>query len=96
MGVAALARTGHTGPRLRHLFFAVRTMEVQRGSSIAQRTTSTGAAVLAYHAIADSCDDPVLRRYSVPAAEFARQLDYLAAKGWSFVDSATILKRRGG
>jgi peptidoglycan/xylan/chitin deacetylase (PgdA/CDA1 family) len=41
--------------------------------------------VLVYHAIADLAGDPVLERYSVPPGRFAEQLDYLGAKGWSFI-----------
>jgi peptidoglycan/xylan/chitin deacetylase (PgdA/CDA1 family)/GT2 family glycosyltransferase len=41
--------------------------------------------VLCYHAIADLSDDPVMAEYGVPPAEFARQLDALAAKGFAFV-----------
>jgi peptidoglycan/xylan/chitin deacetylase (PgdA/CDA1 family) len=47
--------------------------------------------VLAYHAIADHREDPVLRRYSVPRARFAAQLDALRAAGWTFVDADAVI-----
>ncbi|MGN6167554.1 MAG: polysaccharide deacetylase family protein, partial [Solirubrobacteraceae bacterium] len=67
----------------------------------AQRITrwrgSTGTAVvLAYHAIADRPGDPILRRYSVPAARFARQLDTLASAGWTFVDASALIGALAG
>jgi peptidoglycan/xylan/chitin deacetylase (PgdA/CDA1 family) len=96
-GVAALARSGHTGKRLRDLFFLVRTMERLRGLHKAKRAHSTGeAVVLAYHAIAEHSKDPVLRRYSVPPARFVRQLDSLASAGWTFVDATTLLSALAG
>lgn len=42
--------------------------------------------ILAYHAIADLREDPVLAEYGVPPELFAAQLDHLAAHGWEFVD----------
>jgi peptidoglycan/xylan/chitin deacetylase (PgdA/CDA1 family) len=42
--------------------------------------------ILAYHAIADLRDDPVLSEYGVAPALFAAQLDSLAGHGWEFVD----------
>lgn len=47
--------------------------------------------ILAYHAIADLRDDPVLAEYAVPPALFAAQLDALAAHGWTFVDLDAVL-----
>jgi glycosyltransferase involved in cell wall biosynthesis/peptidoglycan/xylan/chitin deacetylase (PgdA/CDA1 family) len=41
--------------------------------------------VLCYHAIRDQSDDPVLAPYGVPPDEFTRQLDSLAARGFTFV-----------
>lgn len=96
-GVAALARTGHTGKRLRRLFFSVRTMEHLRGARLTRAANSTGrAVVLAYHAIADLGHDPVLSRYGVPAARFAAQLDALASQGWTFVDLNAVLGALAG
>jgi peptidoglycan/xylan/chitin deacetylase (PgdA/CDA1 family) len=42
--------------------------------------------ILAYHAIADLRDDPVLAEYGVSPRLFAAQLDGLADHGWEFVD----------
>jgi peptidoglycan/xylan/chitin deacetylase (PgdA/CDA1 family) len=47
--------------------------------------------VLAYHAIADLSDDPVLATYSVPPPLFEAQLDALSRAGWTFIDAETFL-----
>lgn len=47
--------------------------------------------ILAYHAIADLRDDPVLAEYGVGPELFAAQLDDLAAHGWEFVDLGAVL-----
>jgi peptidoglycan/xylan/chitin deacetylase (PgdA/CDA1 family) len=41
--------------------------------------------ILAYHAIADLREDPVLAEYGVSPQLFAAQIDGLAAHGWEFV-----------
>jgi peptidoglycan/xylan/chitin deacetylase (PgdA/CDA1 family) len=46
---------------------------------------------LAYHAIADHRDDPLLARWSVRPEAFAAQLDSFAAGGWTFVDLDLVL-----
>jgi len=56
--------------------------------------TATGRSrlrILAYHAIADLRDDPVLAEYGVAPELFAAQLDGLAAHGWEFVDLDSAL-----
>jgi peptidoglycan/xylan/chitin deacetylase (PgdA/CDA1 family) len=96
-GVAALARTGHLGPRLRTLFFAVRSMERLRGLRLARQATFTGRAVtLAYHGIANLSHDPILARYTVAPQRFAAQLDWLLARGWKFVALDTVLDALAG
>jgi glycosyltransferase involved in cell wall biosynthesis/peptidoglycan/xylan/chitin deacetylase (PgdA/CDA1 family) len=95
--VVALVRSGHRGPHVRNLFFAVRTMEYLRGARQAREANSTGeAVVLAYHAIADLRDDAVLGEFGVPAARFAEQLDALARDGWAFVDLDAVLRALDG
>ena len=47
--------------------------------------------ILAYHAIADLRDDPVLSEYGVSPWLFGAQLDGLAAHGWEFVDLDAVL-----
>lgn len=47
--------------------------------------------VLAYHAIADLRGDPVLAKWSVAPQLFGRQLDAIAAAGWSFVSLGAVL-----
>jgi peptidoglycan/xylan/chitin deacetylase (PgdA/CDA1 family) len=46
---------------------------------------------LAYHAIADHRDDPVLDRWSVRPEAFAVQLEAFASAGWRFVDLDFVL-----
>jgi peptidoglycan/xylan/chitin deacetylase (PgdA/CDA1 family) len=52
--------------------------------------------ILAYHAIADMHDDPVLAEYAVPPELFAAHLDTLIGRGWSFVDLDTALAALAG
>jgi len=94
--VAALARSGRQGERLRRLFFAMRTLEYRRGARAARSELSTGRTlVLAYHAIGDLGDDP-LREYAVPPAQLAEQLDDLRRRGWTFIDLETFLRALRG
>jgi len=95
--VCALVRSGRQWAWLRRLFFNLRTMEHLRGARVTRAALSTGrAVVLAYHAISDLGDDPILRPYGVPPARFAAQLDELAARGWSFVDLQAVLDAIAG
>jgi peptidoglycan/xylan/chitin deacetylase (PgdA/CDA1 family) len=55
-----------------------------------------GLRILAYHAIADLRDDPVLAEYGVPPELFARQLDHLGERGWSFVGLDAVLPALAG
>ncbi len=52
--------------------------------------------ILAYHAIADLREDPVLSEYGVPPSLFAAQLDDLVAHGWDFVDLDAVLTALAG
>jgi peptidoglycan/xylan/chitin deacetylase (PgdA/CDA1 family) len=52
--------------------------------------------ILAYHAIADLHDDPVLSEYGVAPDLFSAQLDALAAHGWTFVDLDAVLAALAG
>jgi peptidoglycan/xylan/chitin deacetylase (PgdA/CDA1 family) len=52
--------------------------------------------ILAYHAIADLSDDPVLAEYGVPPRLFAAQLDALIGAGWNFVDLDAALAALAG
>lgn len=53
-------------------------------------------SVLAYHAIDDLDEDPVLARYSVPPARFVEQIDYLRERGWAFVSLDQVLAALDG
>ncbi len=52
--------------------------------------------ILAYHAIADLSEDPVLAEYGVPPRLFEAQLDVLLEGGWSFVDLDAVLAALSG
>jgi glycosyltransferase involved in cell wall biosynthesis/peptidoglycan/xylan/chitin deacetylase (PgdA/CDA1 family) len=94
---ASRVRRGHLDTRTYRLFFAVQTMEYLRGSRQAVRGQRSGSVVvLAYHAIADLTDDPVLADYGVPPARLAAQLDALARHGRSFVGLDTLLRALDG
>jgi GT2 family glycosyltransferase/peptidoglycan/xylan/chitin deacetylase (PgdA/CDA1 family) len=91
-GAGALVRSRLNTPRLRRLFFAVRTLEYQRGRRAAQRSTASGSAlVLAYHSLSDLRGDPVLAQYGIAPETFAAQLDMFAARGHRFVDLDLLL-----
>lgn len=46
--------------------------------------------VLCYHAIEDQSDDPVLASYGVSPAQFAKQLDSLVDRGFSFITPSQL------
>ena len=52
--------------------------------------------ILAYHAIADLGDDPVIAEYAVSPRRFTEHLDMLAAGGWTFVDLEAVLGALAG
>jgi GT2 family glycosyltransferase/peptidoglycan/xylan/chitin deacetylase (PgdA/CDA1 family) len=86
-GACALVRSRLNTPRLRRLYFAVRTLEYLRGRRAAERQTAGGSAVvLAYHSLADLRRDPVLAEYGIEPKTFAAQLDMLVERGHRFVD----------
>jgi len=89
----ALVRSGRQGAWVRRLFFGLRTMEHLRGVRQARRAFAgeDSVAVLAYHAVSDLGEDPVLAEYGVPAERLAEQLDGLAARGWNFVGLDAVL-----
>jgi GT2 family glycosyltransferase/peptidoglycan/xylan/chitin deacetylase (PgdA/CDA1 family) len=91
-GACVLVRSRLNTPRLRRLFFAVRTLEYLRGRGAAERQTAGGSAVvLAYHSLSDLSRDPVLGEYGIDPEAFAAQLDMLAARGHRFVDVDLLL-----
>jgi GT2 family glycosyltransferase/peptidoglycan/xylan/chitin deacetylase (PgdA/CDA1 family) len=85
---AAIVRSGRTGARARRVFFAVRTLEYQRGRQAAK---AGSALVLAYHALSDLSADPVLGEYGITGEKLAAQLDMLAARGHRFVGLDAVL-----
>jgi peptidoglycan/xylan/chitin deacetylase (PgdA/CDA1 family) len=58
---------------------------------VARSQGSPRLSVLAYHAIDDLGEDPVLARYSVPPARFAEHLDHLQERDWNFVSLDQVL-----
>lgn len=96
----AVVRSGLNTPRLRRLFFAVRTLEYQRGWRLAasEGKPSGGgeAIVLAYHSLSDLSGDRVLEQYGITGEALAAQLDHLAARGHEFVDLDLLLAALDG
>jgi GT2 family glycosyltransferase len=92
LGAAAIVRSRRNTPRLRRLFFAVRSLEYLRGKREAEARTSSGeAVVLAYHSLSDLRGDKVLSQYGIAPEALAEQLDSLAARGHRFVDLDLLL-----
>jgi GT2 family glycosyltransferase/peptidoglycan/xylan/chitin deacetylase (PgdA/CDA1 family) len=92
LGAAAIVRSRRNTPRLRRLYFAVRTLEYLRGKREAEAGTSSGeAVVLAYHSLADLSGDRVLAEYGIAPRALAEQLDALASRGHRFVDLDLLL-----
>jgi GT2 family glycosyltransferase/peptidoglycan/xylan/chitin deacetylase (PgdA/CDA1 family) len=89
---AAIVSSGRNTPRVRRLFFSVRTLEYLRGRRAARRGSTGGTAlVLAYHAISDLSADPVLAEYGIAGETLAAQLDMLSERGHRFVELDSIL-----
>jgi GT2 family glycosyltransferase/peptidoglycan/xylan/chitin deacetylase (PgdA/CDA1 family) len=91
----AVVRSGRNTPRLRRLFFSIRTLEYLRGRREAGDEQGE-ASVLAYHSLSDLSSDPVLAEYGVTAEALARQLDELAARGRRFIDLDLLLAALDG
>ena len=94
----ALVRSGRNTPRLRRLFFAVRTLEYQRGrrAARAQRRRRAPAVVLAYHSLSDLSGDPSSPSTGSTAGDARRAARQLAARGHSFVDLDLLLAALDG
>jgi peptidoglycan/xylan/chitin deacetylase (PgdA/CDA1 family)/GT2 family glycosyltransferase len=93
----ALARRSDPGRYGRTLFFDVQAMEQLRGARMARRALARPqAVVLAYHAISDLRDDPVLGEYGLPPERLAMQLDMLRRRGWRFVGLDELLQTLAG
>lgn len=92
-----LAKKSDLGPYGRTLFFDVQAMEQLRGAREARRAFARPqAVVLAYHAVSDLRDDPVLSEYGLPRERLAKQLDMLRRRGWRFVGLDELLQALAG
>jgi GT2 family glycosyltransferase/peptidoglycan/xylan/chitin deacetylase (PgdA/CDA1 family) len=97
LGAAAIVRSGRNTPRLRRLFFAVRSLEYLRGMREAERSAGRAeAVVLAYHSLSDLGRDGVLAQYGIAPAALAEQLDDLTGRGYRFVDLDLLLAALDG
>jgi GT2 family glycosyltransferase/peptidoglycan/xylan/chitin deacetylase (PgdA/CDA1 family) len=97
--VVGLVRSGRRDSLTRRLFFGLRTMEHRRGARAARHESEREvgrAVVLAYHAISDLGDDPVLAEYGVPPRQLAAHLDALSRSGWAFVGLDQLLAALDG
>jgi GT2 family glycosyltransferase/peptidoglycan/xylan/chitin deacetylase (PgdA/CDA1 family) len=96
----AVVRSRRNTPRLRRIFFAVRTLEYQRGWAEAapdRGSSEAGEAiVLAYHSLSDLSGDRVLEEYGISPDVLAEQLDDLAARGHRFIDLNLLLEALAG
>jgi glycosyltransferase involved in cell wall biosynthesis len=92
--VARRVRRGHMDRLTERLFHVVRTTEYRRGSRQARPSLRPSAPiiVLAYHAIADLRDDPMLSEYGIPPREFADQLDAILRDGRHFITLEAFLR----
>ena len=70
--------------------FCTRGVRSVRGARRALATPAT--VVLALHAIVDLSDDPAISDYGIPRERFAKLLDSLTRRGWSFVDLDQFLR----
>jgi GT2 family glycosyltransferase/peptidoglycan/xylan/chitin deacetylase (PgdA/CDA1 family) len=96
-GAAALVDSGRNTPRLRRLFFAVRSLEYLRGTRESERAQGGAkAVVLAYHSLSDLSGDAVLAQYGISPQALAEQLDSLASRGHRFVDLDLLLAALDG
>ena len=90
-------RSGRLDFSTYRLFFGLQTMEYHRGLRQARRKLRVGhAVVVAFHAIADLGDDPLLAEYGVPRDRFAEHLDELAHHGRRFVSLEAVLRALDG
>ena len=89
---SALVRRGARGRLAHGLFYGLYRVERVRGARTAMRERSRARVlVLAYHAVADLSDDPVLWDYGVPPRRLAAQLDALARRGYAFVSLEDVI-----
>jgi len=90
--VSALVRSGRSGRAVSELFYALYRVERVRGARAARRALARARVlVLAYHAVTDLSNDPVLSEYGVTPEGLARQLDTLTASGRHFVSLERLI-----
>jgi peptidoglycan/xylan/chitin deacetylase (PgdA/CDA1 family)/glycosyltransferase involved in cell wall biosynthesis len=90
--VLTLVERGAQSAAAARLFFELRSMEYWRGVSEAGgMPRPRPLRVLAYHAIKDLAEAPVVESYAVPPELFCRQLDLLRRAGFQFVSADEFL-----
>lgn len=90
-------RGGRDTPRLRRLFFGLRTTEHLRGERRTRAALATGSfRTLAYHAIEKAPADDPAGRWSVAPARFGSHLRALRRCGFRFVSLTEISKALRG
>ncbi len=93
-----LVRSGQPSDRRIRFFYQIWAMQYWRGVSEAGGIPPRRPVrVLAYHAIQDLKDAPVIAPYCVPPSQFRRQVRLLKLAGFSFVDGVAFTEylRRG-
>lgn len=72
-------------------FLAASGTALRARHGVVRSPSSSRLSVLAYHAIDDLGEDPILDKYSVPPARFAEHIDHLSTRGWNFVSLDQVL-----
>jgi peptidoglycan/xylan/chitin deacetylase (PgdA/CDA1 family)/GT2 family glycosyltransferase len=91
--ILKIVESGRQGPTITRLFMEVRTLEYWRGVAEAGGIpTRWPVRILAYHAIADLADDPLLKPYGVPPKRFQRHLRALQRIGFHFITADQLLQ----
>ncbi len=95
--VVAMVRGGRDTPRMRRLFFGLRTVEHLRGERQTRRALSTGSfRALAYHAIEEAPPGDPAGRWSVTPARFAAHVRALRRLGFRFVSLDQVARALRG
>lgn len=95
--LVASVRAGRDTPRLRRLFFGLRTAEHLRGERRTRAKLGTGSfRTLAYHAIEEAPSDDPAGRWSVAPERFGSHLRMLRRCGFRFVSLSEVSRALRG